>query len=152
MTAVQGKDYMCFTSVDAPNLADIRPIDSLIKLAPERSALEVFEGGDYAFRTTYKVFYFENNKLKYRGNDAPHLPAGQMDRVGSLLKNADTTGSGQHIIYQYTGKNKNSARFDFYYLFIINGKVAKSLLSNVPLNEITDDDIKGKMKLFVSIF
>ena len=152
MTVVKGKDYACFTSAAPPILADIHSVDSLIKVAPECTALEVIEGGDYTFRITYRMFYFENNKPKYNSNGTHKLLPEQIDNIGNFLKNADTVGFNQHVIFQYSGKKRSSASYDFFYLFIVNGKIVKSLISNVPLNEISDENVREKMKLFISIF
>jgi hypothetical protein len=151
-TLVKGKDYMCFTSVDAPNFAGIHSVDRLIKEAPERSAIEVSEGGDYTFRMRYRIFYFKNNTKKYNGSGTHQFEPKQIDRISNLLKNIDTVSFDQHVIYQYIGKYRSSANEDFFYVFIVNGKIVKSLISNVPLNEISDENVKEKMKLFILLF
>ncbi|HZX58101.1 MAG TPA: hypothetical protein VFE54_05230 [Mucilaginibacter sp.] len=150
---VQGKNYNYFTSVNPPDFTKIHTVDSLIKIIHEKGIIEVIVGGDYDFTTNYEIFYSKENALIH--HTSRHSYTSTQHRIFSaenIINHPDSSSFGQHVIYQYTGQQRSSAYYNYFFAFVLNGKIVNSLISNVPLNDISDENLKEKIKLYVSIF
>ncbi len=150
---VHGKYYNYFTYNNAPDLTQIHLADSLIKSIPERGVIEIIEGGDYTYRADYIIFYLKKDSLIYHAsNTFKMLSRQQIFDISKIIKEVDTSSFGRHIIYLYTDRRRSTANQHYLFLVVVNGKIIKSLVSNVPLNEISEGDIQRKIKVFKSIF
>jgi|GEM_PF-3563005 len=124
-------------------------IDSLIKIAPERSIIVRRRGGDIDYSEHYAMYYVDGS-LKCISDRNVEIS----DKVKWTRANAITDSSlycfGKY--YTYMSDNAGSGVHNYNYLLVLGGEIVEGLVSNVPISMISDERLKNEMKLFTGFF